>query len=133
MLASIMQIALGNVCMMNVAYAEEGSQSMMMQHGGMEMVMSPVIPMSPLHCLSCVKVEIKQAPPFTIPCEKGHCVSHTTDNAMVGIPASHPLLALALPVIKRTFLTTHDTSDNHTTNHSLSHRQVSTKTIVLLN
>lgn len=131
LLAIITQIALGNVCMMNVAYTTDISTSMSMHHGSMEMVMSPVIPMSPLHCISCIAVVIKQAPPFTIPCDNDHCVSHTSDTALIATPA-YPLISIALPIAAHTLITKKYIAIPQTIYAAPPHSRLQTDTIVLL-
>lgn len=131
-LASVLQITLGNICMANSAYKQESAQPVM-HHEAMEMVMSPVLPMSPSHCHSCVRVEIRQATPFTLPCHNGHCVSHHPSAETEGIPIKHSLIAVVLPLVQHTRIQQEHLSRVRDEILIPPITQQHTKTIVLLN
>ena len=85
------QILLGNLCFMPMAFAGE---TMPMDHDMeemeevMEMVMTPLNPMSSLHCDGCVAVirsKHHESPMGGgMPCNDGHCLSeHSPSTATV--------------------------------------------------
>lgn len=84
---------LGNVCMMQMAGAEE----MPMSHGEhAEMAMAP---MSSAECEHCVKEEQPDETPMKgMPCNGGHCLSQSIPQTSTAIQASSLLAAVAPPV-----------------------------------
>lgn len=84
----IAQVLLGNVCMMPMAFAASMPAA---PESHMEMVMTPIIPMSPLHCDQCVTVTPMGGDLFSgkTSCA-GHCLSQS-DIAVVGTFSPAPL------------------------------------------
>jgi len=79
--AFLAQNVIGSFCFMSMAHAAaEPAHEMKDKMEHMEMIMSPVVPMSPMHCENCVKVEDLhyEEPPAMqgMPCDTGHCLSH---------------------------------------------------------
>lgn len=79
--AFLAQNVIGSFCFMSMAHAAtEPAHEMEDKMEHMEMIMSPVVPMSSMHCENCVKVEDLhyEEPPAMqgIPCDTEHCLSH---------------------------------------------------------
>ncbi len=92
--AFLLSLLLGNVCLMPNAVAKE----MPMPHDEfMEEMMSPLVPMSPVHCTHCAQLMKEQPSPMSAGCA-GHCLSERSDLAHTVMSRS-PLqfAALALP------------------------------------
>ncbi|MBI5794607.1 hypothetical protein HZA87_06050 [Candidatus Uhrbacteria bacterium] len=85
-------VILGSLCMMPMAFA----QGMPVSHGEhMEMAMSPVQPMSPVHCEQCLRVPDSPQMPMSGTCA-GHCLATVSDSRAI---SHHPsvLAGAALP------------------------------------
>jgi len=93
-----LHMLLGNLCMMQMAYAQEMSMPSEAHNESMEMTMTPVVPMTPAHCEHCVKVKNPDANAMgsSMPCSSGHCITHTSPMASA-TPSSHSFVSIALP------------------------------------
>lgn len=98
------QVLLGNLCMMPFASAME---AMPMDHDMeemeqiVEMVMTPVHPMSSVHCDGCVTITRPKhhSSPMTggMPCTDGHCLSgHSPSTAVVAQSSLKDVMKIAL-------------------------------------
>ena len=119
-------VVLGNFCMMQIAMAAD----MPMQHEAMEMVMTPMEPMTPAHCKQCAHFE-KQQPPMSGGCA-GHCLfqSHEVAPVMVQNVGQMFLVAALPPSLTST---THATTGESFVESTAPPPEVNpTRTIVLL-
>lgn len=95
------QVLLGNLCFMPMTLAET---AMPMDHDMeevMEMVMTPMYPMSTVHCDGCVTITRPKhhSTPMTggMPCNNGHCLSeHSPSTATVTQSSQKDILKIAL-------------------------------------
>ncbi len=98
------QVFLSNFCFMPLAYAEA---VMPMDHDTeeieevMEIVMTPMYPMSTVHCDGCVTITRPKhhSTPMTggMPCNNGHCLSeHSPSTATVTQSSQKDILKIAL-------------------------------------
>ena len=98
------QVLLGNLCFMPMAY---GADAMPMDHDMqeieqvMEMVMTPVNAMSPLHCEGCVTISrpkhhTSSMDAGRMPCNDGHCLSeHTPSTATITQSSQREIVKMA--------------------------------------
>lgn len=98
------QVLLSNFCFMPMAFAGE---EMPMDHDMeemeqvVEMVMTPMHPMSTVHCDGCVTITRPKhhSPPMTggMPCNDGHCLSgHSPSTAVVTQSPLKDVMKIAL-------------------------------------
>ncbi len=95
------QVLLGNLCFMPMTLAET---AMPMDHDMeevMEMVMTPMYPMSTVHCDGCVTITRPKhhSTPMTggMPCNNGHCLSELSPStATVTQSSQKDILKIAL-------------------------------------
>lgn len=85
-------VLLGNVCMMQMAGAEE----MPMSHG--EHIDMAMTPMSSADCEHCPEQEQPdETPKKGMPCSGGHCISESIPQSSAAIQAPGLLAAVVLP------------------------------------
>lgn len=103
-LGLLANIIIGNFCMMPMAFAGE---AMPMDHDMeemeqvVEMVMTPMHPMSSAHCEGCVTITRPKhhTPPMTggMPCNDGHCLSgHSPSTAVITQSPLKDVMKIAL-------------------------------------
>lgn len=98
------QVLLSNFCFMPLAYAEAvmpTDHDMEEMEQVMEMVMTPMYPMSTVHCDGCVTIARPKhhSTPMTggMPCNDGHCLSeHSPSTATVTQSSQKDILEIAL-------------------------------------
>jgi len=87
--AMLLQVALGNVCMMPMAYAE-----MPMHSAGMDMMHGTDY----ADCEHCAEESpASQEPSKTMDCGSGHCFMHASTDGSVRQQGSGPTAAILLP------------------------------------
>lgn len=102
------QILLGNLCYMPLAFADEAipmDHDMQEMEQIMEMAMTPVSAMSPLHCKEGCVMVLRPAHHFPVmesgrmPCNDGHCLSeHIPALATVTQLSQKDIVVTAIPV-----------------------------------
>jgi hypothetical protein len=128
LLAFIIQIALGNICMMQMTYAAEMPHSVHMNEMD-EVNMS----MSDADCVHCSKKVTEDQPSGTTDCGSGYCLMHdiSVDSVGLQISISTPTIAASPAQSVRTFLSMLTPADYHSTDPP--GLLVQTDTIVLRN
>lgn len=94
---------LGNFCTMPMAYAQDMSMpNEAHREASMEMTMTPMVPMSPVHCEHCVKVQHPDPMPMEggMPCGNGHCLTHARSSTSAAAPSSNFFASAALPALR---------------------------------
>jgi len=94
-----LNMLLGNLCMMPMAYAQEMSMPSEAHDESMEMTMTPAVPMTPAHCEHCVKVKKSDANAMgsSMPCSGGHCLTQRNPVISAALPSSHAIVSVAIP------------------------------------
>jgi hypothetical protein len=100
-LAFLINTFLGSFCMMDMAHAEMPTEHESMME---EMEMTPMVPIPQSDCPHCehTESESQSEHPKSVPCDSGHCLSHTTQTTSEAITitsSSNTVIPVALTPI----------------------------------
>lgn len=120
-----MNVVFGHFCMMPMVYAAVPHDDQM------EMVMTPMVPMSPAHCEHCASITKQEPPPMSATCA-GHCLSKANDVIGIITTTQSMLSQLALPSSLPVVVASADTGQSFIEANAPPAPSPPTRTVVLL-